>query len=158
MDKKYYKIYISIGFLIGVMSFPSFCVAQDFTLEIYRHEAVGGRTNIWRVSSKMLAKVPKWILGTKPPLRLDQAVEIARTNVISGAGAGDFWIDEITLRPVIPAGAGPFGNVYYYNICFGEISYVGHYRRCIVLMDGTVVKPGWLGAEPKIIEPWYYEE
>lgn len=139
------------------MFLSSGCLGQQFTVEIYRHEVQGGHTNVWRVSSAMLANVPQWKLGTEPPLSLAQAIEIARTNVLFGEGNTNLWIAEIAVRPVFP-GAGTFGNVYYYNIRFGGASYIGHYRRCIVLMDGTVVKPDWFGTKPKTIGSWSYYE
>jgi len=144
---------------IFTLFFTSHSFGQDAKLQIYVHEARGGYTNIWRVSLSRIQATPWWKVGEKPPLSLDKAIEIAKTNVLDGGESKDFWIDDVDIHPVIFGFKEKKGqSVYFYNICFSGPSFAGYRRRCIVLMDGTVVQPEWLGTGPKDVSWSSYDE
>jgi hypothetical protein len=143
--------------LILSFFFSGIAFGHDFTAVLYSHETQGGFTNIWRVSSDVLAKAPIWKAGGEPPLSPGKAVAIAKAHIIAAGGNKDLWVADMALNPVFP-GSKEYEGVYYYNICFGGGSCVGHFQRCILLMDGTIIEPEWEGSKPTIITPGDYDE
>jgi hypothetical protein len=126
-------------------------------LELFRHETQGGHTNVWLVSFATLDRAPRWNDGEKPPLPLEAAVKISKQWIISQGANTNLWIDSIEIRPVFP-GYIKYEGIYYYNVRYGGVGYIGHHRRCIILMSGKIVKPRWLGSNPKSDAPWAYDE
>lgn len=93
-------------------------------------------------------------MGTgEPPLSVGRAIKIAQEHLVGGTNG--YWIQEIKLTPVAPMSQ---TDIYYYNILLGGVSCVGHYRRCIILMDGSVVEPQKLGSKVKHHDPADFDE
>jgi hypothetical protein len=132
-----------------LLFFACCCQAEDVKLPLFRHSTQSELTNVWSVSFERLRKTPQWKSGeSEPPLSVGKAVMLAKAWCVSKGCSPELWVEEIEFRPVFQTG-GEFKFTYYYNILFGNVTYYGHYRRCIVLMDGTVVEPDWLGEKPK---------
>jgi hypothetical protein len=153
------RIHNFICFLFLTIFFGNVCRAKDATIQLFINENNGGGlTNVWRVSFDRLNKTPLWHIGQEePPLSLKKAITIAKAWIVSQDCSADSCVFEIVVRPVDPDG-GMYQHICYYNILFGHVGLVGHYRRCIVLMDGTVVKPEWLGRAPKHDATYYRDE
>lgn len=132
------------------------CFGDD-NLVLFRHETQGGHTNVWLVSFAALEAVPKWNDGENPPLSLEGAVKISKRWMISQGADTNLWVESIEVRPVFP-GYGKYEGIYYYNVLYGGVGYVGHHRRCLILMSGKILQPRWLGSRPKSDASWAYDE
>jgi hypothetical protein len=127
--------------------------AKEFKLELYQHECYRG-TNVWSVFQSRIDKLPPWKFGDgEPPLSLGKAVTIAKAWIVSKGCSQDSCVEEATVRPIYPE-AGKYQKICYYNISFCNVGLVGHHRRCLVLMDGTVVEPDWPGVRPKNVSDY----
>ena len=131
---------------------------EDFKLTLYEHQSYGG-TNVWLVAKSRLDKLPSWKFGDgEPPLPVGKAAATAKAWLVSRGCSTNSCVVEVTIRPVSPY-EGEFQGICYYNFLFGNVGLVGHYQRCLVLMDGTIVEPGWLGTPPKNISDYaQYDE
>ena len=95
-------------------------------------------TNIWWLSATQAARLPKWDpRSTQPPLSLNKALKSAK-KWIDSKGGGD--VEEVILRPVGRRDSSPYRYLFYYRFSFGVVPY-GNHLTCIVLMDGTILKP-----------------
>jgi hypothetical protein len=149
-------------FLIAFSGFSVICSAsiaygQSDMIELFEHENQWGSTNIWLISFHAVTNQPIWKARKEPPLLPGKAINIAKKWIISQGGSKDLWIDDITLSPVFRTSE-TFSGIYYYNIRFGDAGLVGHYQRCIILMDGTIVKPELLGMKMNHNDPWDFDE
>lgn len=126
---------------------------QDDGFVFYRHINQWERTNVWFISYERLTNAPKWKGQGEPPLSVSRALNIAEKHV--GACTNNSCVVEISLTPFCPM---TDAGIYYYNILLGGMSYVGHLRRCIILMDGSVVEPQILGSKSKHYGPASFDE
>ena len=117
-----------------------------------------GRNEYMACFAALLSDYSPAEFSKNPPLSLDQAVKIAERRMVPKGAEKTAWIVEIIVKPFSPAGDRKYGGIYYYNILFGGIGLVGHYERCIILMDGTVVEPELLGAKRQHYNPWDFDE
>jgi hypothetical protein len=142
-------------FAVGLFSHTAFC--HDDGFEIYRHINQWEQTNIWRISVQRLTNAPVWKGQEEPPLSIGRALKIAETHIAMANKAthGSCWVMEINLTQVAPMSN---TGIYYYNILLGGVSYVGHFRRCIILMDGSIVEPQILGSKSNHYDPWNFDE
>jgi hypothetical protein len=125
-------------------------IAADSEVELFTHPNNGGlETNVWIVPLATLDIAPKWKMGEgEPPLSVGKAITLARKWLISKGCDTNAWVAELTIRPVAPQSQ-KYQRICYYNILFGGVGFFGHFKRCIVLMDGTIVEPQWLKGYPK---------
>ncbi len=140
-------------FIISIFvldAFVNVSAAADTDVELYCHESDAGlATNVWMVPIATLKKAPKWKLGEgDPPLGVGKAIELAKHWLISKGCDTNAWALELTIRPVGPTDP-EYQRICYYNIVFGGVGLYGHFKRCIILMDGTIVEPRWLAGRPK---------
>jgi hypothetical protein len=151
---------ICLCLLFGIFAVKLNALAgEDFKFPLYEHDSPYSGTNLWLVSMSRLEKGPRWKIGEKePPLPVGKAVAIAKKWIVSKGCSKDSCLDELILRP-ISTYPGELQNICYYNILFGNVGPVGHYRRCIVLMDGTVVEPTLPGipANKVLYNTWFDE-
>jgi hypothetical protein len=97
-----------------------------------------GGTNFWYLSTTQAVRLPKWHPSSpEPPLSLEKALRSAK-KWIDSKGGGE--IEQVVLRPLRLEDSSPYRHVFYYRISFGVSPYLNH-LTCIVLMDGTVLKP-----------------
>jgi hypothetical protein len=155
-------ILVIVSTLLQFSFFLSTCYGDGFKLELYRHETNAAElnhiTNVWSVSTESLDKVPSWAMGDgEPPLPLGKAIELARAWIVSKGCQTNSWVREVVVRPVYPDG-GKYKHICYYNILFGGVGLYGHFRRCIILMDGTIVEPELVGGVPKHFSYYFYDE
>lgn len=143
---------------MALLNHPERCLAHETKIIIYSHENQWLATNIWRVSEAALKKLPLWNPEEgPPPLPINKAVKLAKAWLISRGADTNLWLYYIKIRPIGP-GQYEYRDTYFYNIYFGGVGIVGHYQRCIILMDGTIVDPEWLDAKPRKKSPWNYDE
>ena len=145
------KTYQNAGILfLATFVFINVSTAEDSEFLLFSHPSNGDlKTNVWMVSLDTLKKAPQWKMGEgEPPLSLGKAIELARNWIISRGCDTNSWVREVTVRPVYPMN-GEYQHICHYNILFGGVGIYGHYRRCIMLMDGTILEPKWAGAGPK---------
>jgi len=147
MKAKYLTIWILL--LGGVAQ----CHAEDALTFLYSHETQGEFTNVWKVSANALKK-SLWHPGNEePPVPLGKIVQLAKKWVVATGANTNCWVNTIEIRVL-----GENGSICYYNVLFGGVGYFGHRRRCILLMDGTIVEPQWLGKGPKDTTGADYDE
>jgi hypothetical protein len=130
--------------------------SEDFRVTLYVHQLVSlSSTNEWVYSADLLKKESFWEPGkTDPPIALGKIVQLAKEWVVSKGSKPDPKLINIEIRCLNSSG-GEYSNVYFYNLRFGDVGYFGHYIRCIVLMDGTVVEPSRNG---KLINTHVYAD
>lgn len=157
MKTKYLIAYIIlIWVFFAKVAFGQVDVVKANNVELYYHVNQWGSTNVWFTSQYALTNAPKWKAGEEePPLSLGKAIDIAKKQMVYPEGKGVYWIEEIAVTPFAPTSD---TGIYYYNIVFGGVSYVGHLRRCIMLMDGTIVQPQILGVKSKHYDPSSFDE
>lgn len=99
----------------------------------------GGGTNQWRLAVQRLHDLPKWNFEKgDPPISQMKALKIARNYLSSKGVSGSCDVEEIVLRSVNPSS---FPFHFYYRIRFGNVNAYLNHMTCIILMDGTVLKP-----------------
>jgi len=148
--------------LIQSSFFLSNCHADDSKVELYRHATnaadLNHLTNVWSVSMEVLEKAPSWKMGDgEPPVPLGKAIVLAKAWIVSKGCETNSWVREVVVHPVYPIGE-KYSHMCYYNILFGGVGIYGHYRRCIILMDGTIVEPELVGGVPSHFSYDYYDE
>jgi hypothetical protein len=128
-------------------------------VNLYAHVTnTGGETNVWRVSMGTIKQIPLWKMDDgKPPLSMEKAIKTAKAWVISRGCERGCWVADVEICPVFATSGR--AQPCYYNVLFGGVGIFGHFRRCIVLMDGTVVEPVWLYRRaPDPSESYYFDE
>jgi len=130
-------------FIACVFVAVSYSEENQYEITLYRHELVGdGKTNCWSLPIESLEKAPVWLPGDKePPVSLGTIAKRAKAWVVSKGGSPNARLIQIEIRPVDPSANGDLGKIYFYNLRFGNVGYLGQYIRCIVLMDGTIIEP-----------------
>ena len=157
MKTKYLVVYITLIWTFFIKAALGQVDAEKANyIELYHHVNQWGSTNVWFASQYTLTHTPKWKAGEEePPLSLGKAIDIARKHLAYPDGKGAYWIQEIAVTPFAPTSN---TGIYYYNIVLGGTSYVGHWNRCIILMDGTIVQPQILGSKSTHYDPSNFDE
>ena len=100
---------------------------------------LGDGTDEWWLPLDRVERLPGWRGEGNPPVSIKEALKLARKWILSKSGNGS--VDHILLRPIDPdASESKFRRCYFYVIEF-SVSPYGNHITCLVLMDGTVLKP-----------------
>ena len=139
----YYMKFLLMAVFIGCWTSCKAAPAKGEGRRLFVYQTDGDRscggTNVWWLSPRQAAQLPKWHPGrsAQPPLSLKKALKSAK-KWIDSKGGGE--IEEVVLRPVQHSDSSPYRQLFYYRIRFGVAPYLNH-LTCIILMDGTVLEP-----------------
>jgi hypothetical protein len=123
----------------------SHSTASEEWVRLHSDRYRSGVTFEWWLSESRAKDLPKWNheANQDRPLSLLKAIEIARKSAGAFNKLDSVSIDSIRGADDYP----PLSEVFYYRVVFRGPPY--DHRTCIVLMDGTLVRPTRANRENK---------